>query len=134
MRESNCHILLILDQAPTHVILTLSFTNVKVLFLPSKTTSKLQPMDAGIITSFKLHYCCLQLQHAIDLDEAGKVDIYKAKIAWNEVSAETIKNCWFHTKIVSPHDETGKPISTSIINDLESIEDDPTEELIFEEL
>ncbi|CAG8566318.1 16675_t:CDS:2 [Racocetra persica] len=34
-------------------------------------------MDASIIASFKLHYCHLKLQHAIDLDEAGKRDIYK---------------------------------------------------------
>jgi len=34
-------------------------------------------MDAGIIACFKLHYRRMQLQHAIDLDEAEEDDIYK---------------------------------------------------------
>ncbi|CAG8770954.1 6535_t:CDS:2, partial [Cetraspora pellucida] len=71
----------------------------EILFLPKNTTSKIQPIDAGIIASFKLHYHHLQLQHAIDHDEARENDIYK-----------TIKNCWVHTKIISPHDESGMPI------------------------
>ncbi|CAG8769805.1 25442_t:CDS:2, partial [Racocetra persica] len=67
--------------------------------------SKIQPMDTGIIVLFKLYYCCLQLQHAIDLDEASERDIYK-------VSTETIKHCWSYIKIVSLRDEAGMPIST----------------------
>ena len=34
-------------------------------------------MDAGIIASFKLHYRHIQLQYAIDRDEAEEKDIYK---------------------------------------------------------
>ncbi|CAG8645566.1 5375_t:CDS:2, partial [Dentiscutata heterogama] len=33
-----------------------------------------------------------------------------AKIAWNEVTVETIKNCWAYTKIISSHDESGMSI------------------------
>ncbi|CAG8442858.1 1320_t:CDS:2 [Dentiscutata heterogama] len=99
---SNHHILLILDNATSHAIGTLSLTNVEILFLPKNTTSKIQPIDTVIITSFKLRYGHLQLQHAIDRNEAGENDIYKvdqlqgmrwAKIAWNEVTVEMIKNC-----------------------------------------
>ena len=77
MRRSNRHVLLILDGAPSHVTSAITLTNVKVLLLPPYTTSKIQPMDAGIIASFKLHYCHIQLQYAIDRDEAEEKDIYK---------------------------------------------------------
>ncbi|CAG8460994.1 7946_t:CDS:2 [Cetraspora pellucida] len=42
----------------------------------------------------------MQLQHAIDHNEARTIDIYK-----DEVSARTITNCWFYTKIISLHNE-----------------------------
>ncbi|CAG8802910.1 15378_t:CDS:2 [Cetraspora pellucida] len=123
MKKLNRHILLILDGAPSHVTSAFTLTNVKVLTLPPYTTSKIQPMDAGIIASFKLYYRHIQLQQAIDRDEAGEKDIYKIdqlqamkwiKIAWSEVSAETIRRCWFCTKIVSPRDENGIPVIPSI--------------------
>lgn len=45
------------------------------------------------------------------------------KIAWNDVSARTINNCWFHTKIISPRDENGAlivpPPPPSLIEDVE---------------
>ncbi|CAG8764311.1 4583_t:CDS:2, partial [Dentiscutata heterogama] len=49
----------------------------EVLLLPKNTISKIQPIDASIITSFKLYYYHLQLQHTIDHDEAREQDIYK---------------------------------------------------------
>ena len=49
-------VLLLLDNCPSHKIDGLAFSHVDVLFLPPNTTSKLQPMDAGIIMSFKRHY------------------------------------------------------------------------------
>lgn len=49
-------VLLLLDNCPSHKIDGLALSHVDVLFLPPNTTSKLQPMDAGIIMSFKRHY------------------------------------------------------------------------------
>ncbi|CAG8566743.1 3013_t:CDS:2 [Dentiscutata heterogama] len=83
----------------------------------------------------------MQLQCALDLDEAEKHDIYKVDqlqamrwVAWNEISANTIKNCWFHTKIISPHDEDGvlvvPPPPSPLIEDVEeSLFVDPDDEL-----
>lgn len=90
MRESDRRVLLILDGASSHVTGAITLTNVEVLKLPPYVTSKIQPMDAGIIASFKLHYRRMQLQHAIDQDEARKSDIYKVDqlkaMRWVKVS------------------------------------------------
>ena len=147
MKESDRYILLILDNTPSHITNTLTLTNIEVLFLPPNVTSKIQPMDSGIITSFKLHYRRMQLQNAIDRDEAGERDIYKVdqlqgmrwtEVAWGEISTETIKNCWSHTKIISPRDEAGIPIVSSSVCSIEDIEEnlliDPNDEFAVKEL
>ena len=46
--------------------------NVEVIALPPNTTSKLQPLDAGIISSFKRHFRHRQVCHAITLLDAGQ--------------------------------------------------------------
>jgi hypothetical protein len=49
--------ILLLDNFSGHSIDDVQqFTNVLPVFLPPNTTSKTQPLDAGIIASFKLHY------------------------------------------------------------------------------
>lgn len=45
-------ILLFLDNAPSHLKINLS--NIKLQFFPANTTSKLQPMDQGIIQTLEL--------------------------------------------------------------------------------
>ncbi|CAG8535610.1 16326_t:CDS:2 [Dentiscutata heterogama] len=75
MKESNCHILLILDNATSHIACALILNNVKILMLPKNVTSKIQLIDASIIASFKLYYRYMQLQCTIDRDEASIEDI-----------------------------------------------------------
>jgi hypothetical protein len=81
--------------------------------LPPNTTSKIQPMDAGIIAAFKRRYRNFQLQDAIDKDEAGASDIYKVdqlsamrwcKRAWKDISPTTIANCFRHTGLFDDMD------------------------------
>ncbi|CAG8516319.1 23218_t:CDS:2, partial [Racocetra persica] len=111
MKELNRNVLLILDSASSYTTSALILTNTKVLKLPLYTTSKIQPIDASIIASFKLHYLHMQLQHAIDHDEARESDIYQIdqlqamkwiKVAWGEI--------FLYVKIISPRDEDGMPI------------------------
>jgi len=55
MYRENRKILLLVDNAPTHAINNPELlTHIKVHFLPPNTTSHLQPLDAGIIHSFKV--------------------------------------------------------------------------------
>ena len=39
--------------------------NLALVFLPPNITSHTQPMDQGIITSFKSHYRCHYIQHGL---------------------------------------------------------------------
>lgn len=55
MRTANRNILLLIDNAPTHILMdNLELTNVTIHHLPPNTTAHLQPCDAGIIHSFKV--------------------------------------------------------------------------------
>ena len=65
MKQANPKILLLLDNAPSYRIDDMTLTHVEVLFLPPNTTSKIQPLDAGIIASFKGHYRLHHYQRAI---------------------------------------------------------------------
>jgi hypothetical protein len=55
-------VLLLLDNCPSHNLQGLTLSHVDVYFLPPNTTSKIQPMDAGIIMSFKRHYRHLHIR------------------------------------------------------------------------
>ena len=89
----------------------LTLTNVKVQLLPPRTTSMIQPMDAGVIAAFKRRYRRYHLQNAIDCDERREgFNIYKVDqltamrwsvAAWNEISSTTIANCFSHTGLFS---------------------------------
>lgn len=107
MRSEKQHILLTIDNFSGHYI-NYEPTNIQIEFFEPNLTPFVQPLDAGIIRCFKAHYrkgLCLR---AIDRDDEGAEDIFDpnllegmkmAKEAWDAVSAETIKNCWKHTKI-----------------------------------
>ena len=81
-------------------------TNIKFLFLPRNTTSRLQPLDAGIIRNFKLMHRKLLLRFIDSRFNDSKiasqiieeVHILRAiswlQTAWNSVTPEIIKNCF----------------------------------------
>lgn len=55
MMKQKRKILLFIDHAPCHNA-DIEYSNVCVKFFPPNTTSKLQPLDQGIIKNFKCHY------------------------------------------------------------------------------
>lgn len=107
LRAQNRKIILTIDNFAGHMI-DYQPTNILVQFFSPNLTAYVQPLDAGVIRCFKAHYRRSFCLRAIELDEAGEQDIYKldlleamkmAKKAWDNVSSETIKNCWNHTEI-----------------------------------
>ena len=55
MRSKKRHIILFLDNATSHSH-ELQLSNVKLSFLPANCTSKLQPLNLGIIHAFRARY------------------------------------------------------------------------------
>ncbi|CAB4424685.1 unnamed protein product [Rhizophagus irregularis] len=113
MRLQNRKILLLVDNAPVHITNeNTQLTNVTLHFLPSNTTSHLQPYDAGIINSFKAKYQKLLVKNRVEAyeisqqlnKEADSLNIHDAIVfctnAWNAVTQEIIYNCWKHTDIL----------------------------------
>ncbi|KAG0438489.1 Tigger transposable element-derived protein 6 [Dictyocoela muelleri] len=98
----NKKILLISDNCPSHRV-KIEITNVEMIFLPKNSTSRLQPLDAGIISSFKAKFYEYQLSSIVEkiTNEVHIEKLYKsitlkdalifAKYAWVDVSKETIK-------------------------------------------
>ena len=52
--KQNRYVLLLIDNAPGHVIG--EYSNIRIQFLPPNTTAKLQPLDQSIIKSTKHNY------------------------------------------------------------------------------
>ena len=109
MKPQNRNVTLFIDNAPCHPPdLKGKFSNINVCFLPKNTTSRLQPLDAGIIQNFKVKYRKLLLKFVIsrvnDKKTASEivkeVDVLKAVRwvkeleAWNQVDEETIRKCF----------------------------------------
>ena len=90
MKLENRNVLLFLDNATVHPEnLAGKYSNIKIVFLPKNTTSRLRPSDAGIIKNFKVKYRKKLLRHVIARisndcsasDIAKEVDILQA-ITW----------------------------------------------------
>eukprot|EP00644_Phytophthora_capsici_P013247 jgi/Phyca11/14052/fgenesh1_pg.PHYCAscaffold_5_\ len=72
MRAAGRNILLLVDNASSHKTSELTLSNVNVQFLPPNTTAFLQPMDAGIIATFKKMYRKKQLKWVYDKINSGE--------------------------------------------------------------
>ena len=75
LSRNNQSILLIMDNAGCHPeTLVDKYSNIKICFLPANTTSKLQPLDLGIIQNFKVHYRQLFLRYVLSkIDECEQL-------------------------------------------------------------
>ncbi|KAJ1300198.1 hypothetical protein OPQ81_011946 [Rhizoctonia solani] len=79
-------------------------------------------MDAGIISAFKARYRRRLARLAIRRDDTGFLNAYQinqseamelATAAWNDVTPDTIADCWRHTGITAP--EEHHPMEEPII-------------------
>lgn len=93
-------ILLFIDNCTAHNLIP-PLKAVKVKFLPPNTTSKLQPLDQGIIKNFKTCYRKEVVRKMIsDMEQqfASPINVLHAirmaDKAWRSVSETTISNCF----------------------------------------
>ena len=105
MRLRKRKVLLFLDNAPSHPKDN-TYSNVKLHFFPANTTSKLQPLDQGIIKCVKSHYRKRLLRKVISMVDrkqeasliAKDITVYDACLwisqAQKSVSEETVQKCF----------------------------------------
>lgn len=107
MRIANRRVCLFVDNFSGHTV-DYEPTNVRLEFFEPNLTPFVQPCDAGVICCLKALYRREFCHRAIELDDAGEREIYKINLlegmmmvqrAWNQVSQQTIANCWNHTQI-----------------------------------
>lgn len=101
--------LVLLDNAPGHSnleVLNSLCDGLTFMFLPPNTTSLIQPMDQGCISTFKSYYLKKSYQAILnsDLDEALVKDLWKKfsildgvkhiVSAWSDVTEKCLKGSW----------------------------------------
>jgi len=131
MRIQGRKIILITDNCPSHPRpdsppdnyegpIPPTLTHLKLLYLPPNSTSKLQPLDQGIIASFKAAYRRQYADYMVQYFNrhgisAPKLDIlasiYMIADAWEAIPSSTISNCWKKSGIL-PHASNISELST----------------------
>lgn len=81
----------------------------EVIFLPPNTTSRIHPMEAGIIAAVKMRYRRRQLERAMDFIDMREENIYSIDQltsmrwideVWKELPRHGILNYWKHTGLL----------------------------------
>ncbi|KAL1457154.1 hypothetical protein WDU94_001815 [Cyamophila willieti] len=100
MKKKNRHILLFMDNCTVHNNAPI-LSNITIHFFPPNTTSKLQPLDQGIIHNFKTFYrkeVVKIVLDALDKEEPVNISVLSAMLltdkAWRAVTSNTILNCF----------------------------------------
>jgi hypothetical protein len=86
--------------------------NTEIIYLPPNVTSRHQPLDQGVIRTWKSHWKRKWLQYMIDEFDEGRepvksMDILKA-VRWgidswhHDVSLSAIENCWIKSGLLGP--------------------------------
>lgn len=80
--------------------------SIKVVYFPSNKTTLIQPMNQGIIKSFKLHYRKQLILHhlkQIENNQNAKINIFHAicmlESAWEQIVPQTITNSFGYSKL-----------------------------------
>ena len=110
LKAKGWKILLLQDNFSAHIIPD-ELKSIQVENFSPNLTAHVQPKDQGIIQCFKAHYRAKFIEQAIDWYDEGITPggIYKinqlqamrmANAAWNEVTTNTIRNCWHKAGIL----------------------------------
>lgn len=143
MRKQKRHILLFLDNAPVHPV-DVELEHIKLKFFPPNTTSKIQPLDQGIIRSFKAHYRRYLVKHIIasattamtadDITVTALDAVHWIDSAWSSVTEATIRNTFrsagfetshvaddFDTNQINPMDNSSLQKQDKSIEELDRV-------------
>ena len=71
MKGQKRKIMLFIDYCTAHNNMPL-LDHIKLVYLPANTTSKLQPLDQGVINNFKVYYRKEVVQHEVNCMEENK--------------------------------------------------------------
>lgn len=111
MASAHRNVVLLMDNAPSHVLGCVNLSNVRVIMFAPHLGMKVQPMRGGILAAFKGKYRLKHLTLAIDHLEDGMSDIYRITQlqamrwiteAWQQMSKELIVNTWKPLGITAP--------------------------------
>ena len=120
--------ILLLDNCPAHPaaeVLTSRCKKIRVVFLPKNTTSKIQPMDQGIISTLKQLYRRRLILDMVSVDigilpylksVTIKEVIFKIDGAWGEIQQDSLKKCWIKA--------LGDPFQDDQDDDVPEVQDD----------
>ena len=93
---------IIIDNCPAHPVLT-NLKSIEMIRLPKNTTSKTQPMDAGVIKQLKGNYRRLLSRkriHSFDTKIDFSVNLLDSinfiHTAWSQIPSTHIANCFRH--------------------------------------
>lgn len=129
MMRAGRKVLLIVDNVSSHKALAVTNLHaIELAFLPPTTTSHIQPLDQGIIKTFKTIYRSKILRRLLLWVEAKKdlqsfgITIFDcvqlSSRAWSEVDTQTIVNCFHHAGF--QHDPFPETIDNSATGTSES--------------
>ena len=103
----NRKVILFFDNATCHPeSMGDKFSNIKIVFLPKNTTSRLQPLDPGIIRKFKVKYRKSLVKYVLSRinDNASAAEIVPGvnilmaiqwvQRSWKGITASTVKQCF----------------------------------------
>ena len=125
----------------------MKFSNIEVIFLPPNTTSKIQPLDMGVIKNLKGHYRTdlnKRIINELDADPTTKASvavknirlidsIYMLKDAWAKVTPATFANCFAHAGFKTDNEQleelnvnvpTPENLSDEVFQDFFNIDQD----------
>jgi hypothetical protein len=103
MAKENRNILMFVDNCSEHSE-SLKLSNIKFVFSPPNTTACNQPLDGGVIKTFKGYYRKSMVKHLLSVINSGNqiesntitlLDaVFMVHSAWDEINGTTIQNCF----------------------------------------
>ena len=95
MRKEKKNVILFLDNATVHPTSLIDmYSNIKIVFLPKNTTSRLQLLDPGIIQSFKTKYQKKLMGYVIARVKWWRICVRNCKKHWHSSSYHMGGRCF----------------------------------------